>query len=234
MDAISLSVERGEFLAVLGPSGCGKSTLLQMAAGLLPVTSGTITLNNQTVTAPPPEAVYIFQQYTRSLLPWRNVRDNVAFAIEHRVGRRRAREAADEPLAQVGLRGFGDHYPWQLSGGMQQRVAIARALAAEPALLLMDEPFSAVDALTRLDLHALILDIWSRRNLTAMLVTHDVEEAIYLADRIALLTARPARVAEVIETGLPRPRDPIATREHPRFLELRAALLARLLTRHVA
>ncbi|WP_439551400.1 ABC transporter ATP-binding protein [Falsiroseomonas sp.] len=232
MDRVSLSVEEGEFLAVLGPSGCGKSTLLQMAAGLLPATSGSVRLAGRAVTAPPPEAVYVFQQYSRSLLPWRSVRDNVAFATEHRLGRRRAREAADEPLKLVGLDGFGDHFPWQLSGGMQQRVAIARALAAEPAMLLMDEPFSAVDALTRLDLQSLVLDIWSRRRLTIMLVTHDVEEAIQLADRIVVLTNRPTTVAEEIEVALPRPRDPIATREHPRFLELRHHLLDKLLARH--
>ncbi len=232
MDRVSLSVREGEFLAVLGPSGCGKSTLLQMAAGLLAPTSGSVRLAGRAVTAPPPEAVYVFQQYSRSLLPWRSVRDNVAFATEHRLGRRRARDAAAEPLRQVGLDGFGDHFPWQLSGGMQQRVAIARALAAEPAMLLMDEPFSAVDALTRLDLQSLVLDIWSRRRLTIMLVTHDVEEAIQLADRIIVLTNRPTTVAEEIEVALPRPRDPIATREHPRFLELRHYLLEKLLARH--
>jgi NitT/TauT family transport system ATP-binding protein len=233
MDRVSLGVRVGEFMAVLGPSGCGKSTLLQMAAGLLPVTSGTVRVAGRPITAPPPEAVYVFQQYSRSLLPWRKVRDNVAFATEHRLGRKRAREAAEAPLEQVGLAGFGDHYPWQLSGGMQQRVAIARALAAEPALLLMDEPFSAVDALTRLDLHALVLEICARRSLTVLLVTHDVEEAITLADRIALLTPRPTTVAEIIEVGIGRPRDPVATRELPRFLELRHALLGRLMTRHV-
>ncbi|MDB5414631.1 MAG: NitT/TauT family transport system ATP-binding protein [Rubritepida sp.] len=233
MDRVSLSVREGEFMAVLGPSGCGKSTLLQMAAGLLPVTSGEVRIAGRRVTAPPPEAVYVFQQYTRSLLPWRTVRDNVAFAVEHRIGRRRARDAAETQLGQVGLAGFGDHFPWQLSGGMQQRVAIARALAAEPAMLLMDEPFSAVDALTRLDLQALILDIWTQRKLTVMLVTHDVDEAIYLADRIAMLTQHPTGVSRMVEVGLPRPRDPITTREAPRFLELRHDLLDTLLARHV-
>jgi NitT/TauT family transport system ATP-binding protein len=232
MDRVSFSVREGEFMAVLGPSGCGKSTLLQMAAGLLPPTSGEARIAGRKVTGPPPEAVYVFQQYTRSLLPWRTVRDNVAFAVEHRIGRRRARDAAEAQLGQVGLAGFGDHFPWQLSGGMQQRVAIARALTAEPAMLLMDEPFSAVDALTRLDLQALILDIWTQRKLTVMLVTHDVEEAIYLADRIAMLTHRPTTLAEMVEVGLPRPRDPITTRELPRFLELRHNLLGKLLNRH--
>jgi NitT/TauT family transport system ATP-binding protein len=190
-----------------------------------------VRIAGRAITAPPPEAVYVFQQYTRSLLPWRNVRDNVAFATEHRIGKRKARATAEETLAQVGLAGFGDHFPWQLSGGMQQRVAIARALASEPAMLLLDEPFSAVDALTRLDLHALFLDIWTRRKLTVMLVTHDVEEAIYLADRIALLTHRPSSISDIFEVGLPRPRDPITTRALPRFLELRQTLLQKLLAR---
>lgn len=234
MDRVNLSVREGEFMAVLGPSGCGKSTLLQMAAGLLPVTAGEVRIAGRPITAPPPEAVYVFQQYTRSLLPWRRVRDNVAFAVEHRMGRTKAREAAEAQLAQVGLAGFGDHYPWQLSGGMQQRVAIARALTAEPAMLLMDEPFSAVDALTRLDLQSLILDIWTQRRLTVLLVTHDVEEAIYLADRIAMLTPRPTSVARMVDVALPRPRDAITTRELPRFLELRHDLLGSLLARHVA
>jgi len=231
IDGVSLSVRPGEFMAVLGPSGCGKSTLLQMAAGLLPPSGGQVRIAGRAVTAPPPEAVYVFQQYSRSLLPWRRVRDNVAFATEHRIGRRRAREAAEPILAQVGLAGFGDHYPWQLSGGMQQRVAIARAIAAEPALLLMDEPFSAVDALTRLDLQNLILDIQATRALTILLVTHDVEEAIYLADRVALLSARPTQLTRIVETHLPRPRDAIATREDPRFLALRHDLLASLMAR---
>ncbi|WP_201451891.1 ABC transporter ATP-binding protein [Rhodovarius lipocyclicus] len=234
MERVSLTVPEGEFLAVLGPSGCGKSTLLQMVAGLTTPSEGEARINGRAVAGPPPEAVYLFQQYNRSLLPWRNCRDNVAFATEHRLGRKPARAAADEQLAQVGLAGFGDHYPWQLSGGMQQRVAIARALAAEPALLLMDEPFSAVDALTRIQLQSLILDIWARRKLTVMLVTHDVEEAIFLADRIAVLTPRPSTIGEVIEVGLPRPRDAIATREAPRFLELRHHLLNRLLARDAA
>ncbi|MDB5315846.1 MAG: NitT/TauT family transport system ATP-binding protein [Rhodospirillales bacterium] len=231
MRGATLGVREGEFMAVLGPSGCGKSTLLQIAAGLMAPSGGSVRIAGRAITAPPPEAVYVFQQYTRSLLPWRNVRDNVAFATEHRIGKRKARATAEETLAQVGLAGFGDHFPWQLSGGMQQRVAIARALASEPAMLLLDEPFSAVDALTRLDLHALFLDIWTRRKLTVMLVTHDVEEAIYLADRIALLTHRPSSISDIFEVGLPRPRDPITTRALPRFLELRQTLLQKLLAR---
>ncbi len=233
VDRVSLSVRRGEFLSILGPSGCGKSTLLRIAAGLLPATSGIVRVAGRPVTSPPPEAVYVFQQYGRSLLPWRDVRDNVAFAVEHRRGmsRARARRLADAQLEAVGLAGLGDRRTWQLSGGMQQRVALARALAAEPAILLLDEPFSAVDALTRLDLHRLVLDLWVRRGLTVVLVTHDVEEAVALSDRVALLTHHPGRVERVFETGLPRPRDPVAVRETRPFLALRHALLERLLTR---
>ena len=231
MDRLSLSVREGEFLSILGPSGCGKSTLLQIAAGLMPPSSGVVRVAGRDVVGPPPEAVYVFQQYGRSLLPWRKVRDNVAFAVEHRMARAKALEVADAQLDAVRLTGFGEHYPWQLSGGMQQRVALARALAAEPKILLLDEPFSAVDALTRLDLHRLMLEIWAKRNLTVVLVTHDVEEAVALSDRVALLTKRPSTIARVAETGLPRPRDAVEVRETPRFLELRHELLDALLTR---
>ncbi|MBB5693512.1 ABC transporter ATP-binding protein [Muricoccus pecuniae] len=233
MDRVSLSVREGEFLSILGPSGCGKSTLLQIAAGLMEPSAGAVRVAGRAVKGPPPEAVYVFQQYGRSLLPWRSVRDNVAFAVEHRPGmsRSRARAVADAQLAAVALTGFGDHFPWQLSGGMQQRVALARALAAEPRILLMDEPFSAVDALTRLDLHRLMLELWEKRGLTVVLVTHDVEEAVALSDRVALLTKRPSTIARVVETGLPRPRDAVEVRETARFLELRHELLDALLTR---
>jgi NitT/TauT family transport system ATP-binding protein len=230
---VDLAVRQGEFMAVVGPSGCGKSTLLQIAAGLIAPSGGSTRLAGTPIAGPPDGLVYVFQQYSRSLLPWRTVIDNVAFAIEHRPGisARLAREKAREQLAAVGLDGFDSHFPWQLSGGMQQRVAIARALTAEPKILLLDEPFSAVDALTRMDLQALLLEIWAQRGLTALLVTHDVDEAVYLADRIAVLTHRPSRISEVIEVGLPRPRDPIATREMPRFLGLRRELLDLLLRR---
>ncbi len=257
---VDLTVDDGEFLAIVGPSGCGKSTLLQIAAGLAPASAGEVRFRGVPVTAPPEGIVYLFQQYGKSLLPWRTVVDNVAFAIEHRPGQTRAtaRETSRRYLGLVGLAEFADRYPWQLSGGMQQRVTIARALAAEPRVLLMDEPFSSVDALTRLELHQLVLDLKyapragpvaqpaprgglsspaepdlpkSRHGFTAVLVTHDVDEAVYLADRIAVLSGRPSQVAQVVHTELPRPRDPIATRELPRFVELRHALLERLLGR---
>jgi NitT/TauT family transport system ATP-binding protein len=230
---ISLHVREGEFLAVVGPSGCGKSTLLQIVAGLLEPSGGRVTLNDRLIVEPPEGMVYLFQQYTKSLFPWRTAIDNVAFAVEHRSGmsRRKAREHSQRYLEMVGLARFADHYPWQLSGGMQQRVAIARALAAQPRVLLMDEPFSSVDALTRIELQGLILELWESQGFTVVLVTHDVDEAVFLADRVAVLSAQPTRVVRSIPTGLPRPRDSITTRELPRFLEVRHQLLAMLLGR---
>ena len=228
---VSLSVREGEFLAMVGPSGCGKSTLLQIVAGLLAPSHGEVMLNDRTVSAPPESVVYLFQQYTKSLFPWRTALENVCFAVEHRISRERAREHSRPYLAMVGLADFANHYPWQLSGGMQQRVAIARALAAQPKVLLMDEPFSSVDALTRIELQTLILDLWERHRFTAVLVTHDVDEAVFLADRIAVLSGRPTVVERSFDNELPRPRDGITTRELPRFLQLRHEILTLLLRR---
>jgi NitT/TauT family transport system ATP-binding protein len=230
---VDLDVRRGEFMTIIGPSGCGKSTLLQIAAGLITPSVGRVILDGKPISAPPPEMVYLFQQYTKSLFPWRNVRDNVAFPLENKALARAERdERATAHLEMVGLAEFANHYPWQLSGGMQQRVAIARALAAAPRVLLMDEPFSAVDALTRLDLQALVLDIWQKRgDLTILFVTHDVEEAVYLSDRIAVLTRRPSSISRIVEPGLGRPRHPVDTREDPLFLRHRHDLLNTLLDR---
>jgi NitT/TauT family transport system ATP-binding protein len=228
---VDLEVRTSEFLAVVGPSGCGKSTLLQIAAGLMTSTAGRVLLNDRLVSGPPREIVYLFQQYSRSLYPWLTVERNVMFAFRHRMpmGARAAKTRCREFLDMVGLADFANHFPWQLSGGMQQRVAIARALAAEPQVLLLDEPFSSVDALTRMDLHALILDLWTRNKFTVVLVTHDVEEAVLLADRVAVMTQRPSVVSEVMETGLPRPRSTVATKESARFLDIRHRLLDKLL-----
>ena len=231
IENVTLEVKAGEFLTVVGPSGCGKSTFLQIVAGLLPSTSGSVTVGSRKVDGPPEGLVYLFQQYSKSLLPWRSVIDNVAFAIEHRpdVPRRDRRKYCEQYLDMVGLKDFADRYPRELSGGMQQRVAIARALAARPGVLLLDEPFSAVDALTRLELHRLILQLWERQGFTAVLVTHDVDEAVFLSDRVAVLSTRPSVIEEIVRTDLPRPRDKIITPELPRFLELRHHLLERLL-----
>jgi len=228
---VSFEVARSEFLAVIGPSGCGKSTLLRIAAGLIPPSAGRVYLDGVAVTSPPRGVVYLFQQYSKSLFPWRTVLDNVLFPLEmdRSTTRAQKKERGAEYLRQVGLSGFEGRYTWQLSGGMQQRVAIARALVAKPSVLLLDEPFSAVDALTRLELQALLLRLWGLEKFTALLVTHDVEEAIFLADRIAVLSARPTRLAGLVDVPLPRPREPIATREDPRFLDLRHRLTAQLL-----
>lgn len=229
--SVDLEVAAGSFLAIVGPSGCGKSTLLQAIAGLIDPTSGRVLLGGRDVTGEPAHMVYLFQQYAKSLLPWQTVEKNVQFSFRHRFGlsATAAHERSMEYLAMVGLAEFHRHYPWQLSGGMQQRVAIARALAAEPRVLLLDEPFSSVDALTRMDLHALIQDLWEQKGFTAVLVTHDVDEAVFLADCIAVLTHRPGTISEVIETNLPRPRRVVETHENPSFLALRHRLLTHLL-----
>jgi NitT/TauT family transport system ATP-binding protein len=228
---VSVEVRAGEFLSIVGPSGCGKSTLLQIVAGLMLPSSGRVLLGGVDVTGQPARMVYLFQQYAKSLLPWMTVEDNVVFGFNHRLhlNRGAARERCREYLEMVGLTDFSAHYPWQLSGGMQQRVAIARALSAEPQVLLLDEPFSSVDALTRLDLQSLMLELWAKKGFTALLVTHDVDEAVFLADRVAVLTHRPATIFEVVETAIPRPREAVETRENAQFLEMRHRLLAHLL-----
>jgi len=230
-DDITLEASPSEFLAIVGPSGCGKSTLLRMAAGLIGPTKGKVLLDGKAVLGPPPGVVYLFQQYAKSLFAWRTVIDNVMFPLEGAARTRRGELQAQcrDYLRQVGLAGFEDRYPWQLSGGMQQRVAIARALAANPQVLLLDEPFSAVDALTRMELQSLVLQLWERRRFTAILVTHDVEEAIFLADRVAVLGAKPTSLKQIVDVALPRPRDQLATREDPRFLKLRHDITASLL-----
>jgi NitT/TauT family transport system ATP-binding protein len=231
VQSVDLGVRAGEFLAIVGPSGCGKSTLLQIIAGLMSPSAGKILLGRKDVTGEAAHMVYLFQQYSKSLLPWQTVEENVKFSFGHRMNlsRAAARERCREYLDMVGLNGFYGHYPWQLSGGMQQRVAIARALAAEPRVLLLDEPFSSIDALTRLDLHALLLDLWTQKRFTAVLVTHDVDEAVFLADRIVVMSRRPGVVVEIVETAMPRPRNPMETNEDPRFLSVRHRLLGHLL-----
>ena len=230
---VTLDVASGEFVSILGPSGCGKSTLLSIIAGLLAPTRGTVRLGGELVTRPPADMVYLFQQYSKSLFPWRRVRENVALGLEVK-SRRGSRTSAEinklcnEYLAMVGLKDTGDLYPWQLSGGMQQRVAIARALIAGPRVLLMDEPFSAVDALARNLLQDLVLELWRKLNITILFVTHDVDEAVYLADRVLTLSKPPVRVVDRIELDLPRPRRQVETRESPEFLRHRRELYARV------
>jgi NitT/TauT family transport system ATP-binding protein len=221
--AVSFDVEEGEFACVVGPSGCGKTTLLKAVAGLLSPTRGEVLLAGKRVTEPPPEMALVFQEYGRSLMPWTNVRNNVLLPLRHKKLARQDRTTlVEEAVAAVGLTKFLDHYPWQLSGGMQQRVAIARALAYQPSILLMDEPFASVDAQTRQDLEDLVLRVRHQFGVTVLFVTHDIDESVYLADRVVVLTHSPTEVKEIVNVQLPRPRDQIATKALPEFAELRA------------
>jgi NitT/TauT family transport system ATP-binding protein len=229
IDNISFHVERGEFVALVGPSGCGKTTLLMCIAGLIAPTGGRVAVKSNVVDRPPPDLVLVFQEYNRSLFAWRTVLGNVLFGLEAKGRRGRAAEdRARQLLDLVGLAGFERHYPWQLSGGMQQRVAIARALAYEPEVLLMDEPFGSVDAMTRLELEDALLALWKELNTTILLVTHDIEEAIYLSDRVHVLARRPSRVVESLTVPLARPRHQLSTRAEPSFMELRNAIYRRI------
>src|SRR6476619_1606573 len=220
---VTFSIEEGEFLCVVGPSGCGKTTLLKCVAGLLPPSRGEVRLRGRRVTEPPEQLALVFQEYSRSLMPWLSVRNNVLLPLRHkRLGRGERDALVEDALGAVGLVGFMDRYPWQLSGGMQQRVAIARALAYQPQILLMDEPFASVDAQTRGDLEDLVLQVRAEFGITILFVTHDIDESVYLSDRVVVLTHAPTEVKEVIPVGLPKPRDQIATKELPEFARLRA------------
>ncbi|WP_043621390.1 ABC transporter ATP-binding protein [Nonomuraea candida] len=220
--SVTLSVAAGELVCVVGPSGCGKTTLLRAVAGLLPVSGGEVAVDGRRVTGPPPGTAVVFQEYGRSLFPWMTVRQNVELPLKEKglpAGRRRALVAGS--LDAVGLADAADAHPWQLSGGMQQRVAIARAVAYEPKVLLMDEPFAAVDAQTRADLEDLILRLWRDLGMTVLFVTHDIDEAVYLGQRVVVLSASPTTVMEDLKIDLPAARDQLTTRSLPRFGELR-------------
>jgi len=221
--SISFSIGERELVCVVGPSGCGKTTLLKCIAGLMRPTRGEVVLNGETVTAPPEEMAVVFQEYNRSLMPWSTVRNNVLLPLRHKkLARAERTRLVEEALGAVGLTRFIDHYPWQLSGGMQQRVAIARALAYQPSILLMDEPFASVDAQTRGDLEDLVLRVRDEFGITILFVTHDIDESVYLSDRIVVLTHAPTVVKEIVGVELPSPRDQIATKELPEFAHLRA------------
>jgi len=218
---LTFTIGEREFVCVVGPSGCGKTTLLKCMSGLLAPTAGEVVLDGTLVTRPPDEMALVFQEYSRSLMPWMSVRKNVALPLRHRSKAERAK-LVDEAVEAVGLTRFMDRYPWQLSGGMQQRVAIARALAYQPQILLMDEPFASVDAQTRADLEDLILEVRERYDVTIVFVTHDIDESVYLSDRIVVLTPSPTTVKEILDVELPRPRDQVETKELPEFARLRA------------
>lgn len=227
---IDFRVHEGEFVSMVGPSGCGKTTLLMCLAGLMPASGGSIGFFGMPLAGPAPGISVVFQDYSRSLLPWKSNLDNVVFGMRRvtDAGRREKRERARELLVNLGLEGFENHYPWQVSGGMQQRVAIARALAARSRLLLLDEPLAAVDAQTRAELQDLLLDLAARYRQTCLLVTHDVDEAVYIADRVLVLAQRPTRIVADLAVPLAKPRDQIETREERVYLDIRHDVLSRI------
>ncbi|WP_328345949.1 ABC transporter ATP-binding protein [Micromonospora sp. NBC_00421] len=219
---LSFTMDAGELVCIVGPSGCGKTTLLKCLAGLLRPTGGVVEMHGAPVTGPSPAMAVVFQEYGRSLYPWLTVRGNVELPLRHKKLSRadRATLVADA-LDAVGLAHAACSHPWQLSGGMQQRVAIARALAYQPEVLIMDEPFAAVDAQTRADLEDLVRELHARRGMSILFVTHDIDESVYLGQRVLVLSHSPTRVREDLAIDLPAERDQIGTRALPRFTELR-------------
>ena len=215
---VDLEVRPGEFLAIVGPSGCGKTTFLNAVDGLLQISAGSLSLNGQPIKGPGSDRAMVFQ--SPSLLPWRTVLGNVVYGLElqRKMGRAAAREHARDFIRLVGLEGFEDSYPLELSGGMQQRVNLARALATDPEMLLLDEPFAALDAQTREFMQKELLRIWNATRKTALFITHDIKEAIYLADRVVVFSARPGHVKECIQVDLERPRD-LSVKREPRFVD---------------
>jgi NitT/TauT family transport system ATP-binding protein len=226
---VSFSVRNKEFVCLLGPSGCGKTTLIRIIAGLIRADRGEIRVNGKPVTAPGRDRCMVFQQF--GLLPWRTVLGNVEFGLEiEGMGRAEREKIAREYLALVGLSGFETYYPHQISGGMQQRVGIARALSKKPDILLMDEPFGAVDAQTREQLQEELLKIWNKTDTTVIFVTHSIDESIYLSDRVIIMQSRPGRIKEEVKIDLPRPRWEGDVKADPRFAELRAQVRESLRT----
>jgi NitT/TauT family transport system ATP-binding protein len=220
---VSIKVEDGEFMAIVGPSGCGKTSLLNIVAGLLPYDRGSVSIDGKKVYGPGVDRAVVFQH--SSLLPWRTVVGNVRFGMElqKRFDENTMKERAERFIKLVGLNGFERHYPGELSGGMQQRVNLARALAADPQVLLMDEPFAALDAQTREFMQAELLKIWSAARKTVLFITHQINEAIYLADRVVVMSARPGKVKDVFKIPFSRPRT-LSLKRDPRFLEIEDAI----------
>jgi ABC-type nitrate/sulfonate/bicarbonate transport system ATPase subunit len=222
LDNISLDFSSGEFISLIGPSGCGKSTLLRLIAGLIAAESGKLYLDNEEISRPGYERGLVFQDPT--LFPWKNIWENIAFGLRARGVYREEKQSIPEFFRLVGLQGFEKSYPHHLSGGMAQRAALARALINNPKALLLDEPLGALDAFTRMNMQDEILKIWEDRRMTTIMVTHDVDEAIYMADRIVVMSARPAKIEKVIRVEMGRPR----RRDDPDFLSLRAKILQNL------
>ncbi len=227
---LTFTIDPHTFVCIVGPSGCGKTTLLRCIAGLLPPTSGEVTFNGTKVSGGPPKGLaVVFQEYGRSLFPWLRVADNVELPLRSAgLPKTERRHLVADALEAVGLSEAASAYPWQLSGGMQQRVAIARAIAYQPQVLLMDEPFAAVDAQTRADLEDLIRSVWQRLEVTMLFVTHDIDEAVYLGQRVIMLSAAPTTIADDLKVDLPAERDQLTTRGDPRFTELRGRVYAQI------
>jgi ABC-type nitrate/sulfonate/bicarbonate transport system ATPase subunit len=226
VDGVDLTIRTQEFVSLLGPSGCGKTTLLKAVMGLVSLDAGVVQIDGQSVTGPGTDRAMVFQNF--ALLPWADVVSNIGFGLELRgVGKADREQTARQWVRAVGLEGFEHHYPRQLSGGMQQRVGLARALAVNPKILLMDEPFGSVDAQTRRLLQEDLLALLDRTGKTVVFVTHSMEEAVLLGDRVVLMTPRPGRIREAIEVGLPRPRPP-DVEMHSRFVELKEYLWEQL------
>lgn len=219
---LTFDLREGELACLVGPSGSGKTTLLKCISGLMAPTEGEVLLDGKRVSGPPKKMAVVFQEYGRSLFPWMRVRDNVELPLKNQgVPRAERSRIVDEALEAVGLSDVPRSYPWQLSGGMQQRVAIARAIAYQPEVLLMDEPFAAVDAQTRADLEDLIRVVWKKFGVTVLFVTHDIDESVYLGERVIILSSSPTVIQEDIVIDLPDKRDQLETRSLPRFTELR-------------
>jgi NitT/TauT family transport system ATP-binding protein len=225
---LTYRIHRGSFLSIVGPSGCGKTTLLKLISGLELPTGGQVVFDDRAITGPPKGMIYVFQHYTKSIFPWRTVLQNVEFGLrsQKKLSKSETRDRCMDYLAMVGLVGYENYYPSQLSGGMQQRVCIARALICEPDVLLMDEPFSAVDAMTRAILQELLLKIWAAVSVTILFVTHDVEEAVFLSSHIISLSKAPATIKEDLVVDLAYPRDQIGTREDEHFIAMRQRLFS--------
>ncbi|HEV3485448.1 MAG TPA: ABC transporter ATP-binding protein [Vicinamibacterales bacterium] len=221
LEEIDLAVAAGEFVCILGPSGCGKSTLLNIVAGFLAPTEGKVTIDGEAVTGPDPRRIFVFQE--RGVFPWLTVEENIGFGL-FRAGEREKRERIAYYVQLVGLAGFEKAYPRELSGGMKQRLEVARALAVNPDVLYLDEPFGALDSITRLQMRRELLRIWQAERKTILFVTHDIEESVQLADRVVVLSARPGRVRRIVNIDIPHPRD----LSDPRYLALRDTIFAEI------